>query len=223
MTASFKLRKRMEDAKTWSFGAETPTSMSGMDNSYVRPFGECHPDFYAIPIGQPWGVKMCVRRPMVPEAINMVEEEQKEKGMRDRGYWRAAVNLYDPEAKEPTQLWNPLKFQNRRIPYETELLEKDYIRGEIEYSGTGINPTTLPTNDRHARGKPYYQYGYDFTPHSDVETGYRSATRQEQSVPPKRFDITRLNQPFDIWKRRQEIHGNTCLDHWDKTHFDRDV
>ena len=153
-----------------------------------------------IPIGEPWGVKMCVRRPMVTGAVNMIEDQQKEKGMRDRGYWRAAVNVYDPEAKEPTQLWNPLKFHNRRIPYETELLQADLLHWEVDYNGTGINPTTLPTNDRHARGKPYYQYGYDFTPHSDVETGYRSATRQEQSVPPPKFQIDRLVQPYDMEK-----------------------
>ena len=130
MTSSFRLQKRFEERDNWSFD-ESPV---GYGDVYIRPFGECHPDFKAHPIGHPEGVKVCVRRPKPPVNTKPVEN----------GFFRYSYNLYDPKARKPTQMYNPTAPIDRRIPNESYLVSKDYISRGTRFNSTGLEALRTP-------------------------------------------------------------------------------
>lgn len=90
---------------------------------YVKPFGKCHPDFDTIllnnGVNDPRGVKICVRRP-----VDEIHKRHPEEYMT----YRYARSLY-----EPLVLKN---YDN--IPLESELIEKDYIKLNHDFNGTGL-------------------------------------------------------------------------------------
>jgi hypothetical protein len=226
MTSSFKIQQRLREGNLWKFGL-ADSQMGGQDDSYLRSYGECHPDFMAIPIGNPTGVKMCVRRvdpygrrfgetPTINATKELVDQKL-------NGYWRASPNLYDPRIQKPVQLWNPDAFPDRRTPYEQDLLRDDYLRWPVKYNGNGINLNRAPAEGKDT-GHAYYQYGDDFTPMEDHETGRRIATSMKDNVPRPKYDITRLVQPYPIWKRAQSAHGRgQAANSYDTNYFERIV
>jgi len=220
MSATFMLKKRMEQGNTWKFGLPGSV-MGGQDDSYVRPFGNCHPDYMGIPIGNPEGVLMCVRR--VDECGRRFGNTLQQKSNADiqdlNGYQRAAVNLYDPTAQLPTQKWNPQYFSDRRIPWEQDLIRHDYLRWPIKYDATGVEVLHAPAQGRD-EGKPYYQYAYDFTPVEDPDTGMRVAKSINDNAPEIKYDITRLHQAYPLWKSEQAVFGRN-QDKYDTRYFGR--
>lgn len=222
MTSSFLLQERLKDPKTWTFGLPDSV-MGGQDDHYLRSYGECHPDYMAIPIGNPTGVKVCVRR--VDHCGRRFGEtpllEAQSKIEQANGYYRGSVNLYDPMATIPQQDWNPQYYSSRRIPWEQDLLRKDYLRWEIKYNGTGVNLLHSP-HELRDKNKPYYQYGYSYTP-SDLEgTTWdpRTATDPRDNLPEPKYDVTRLHQPFTVWKDEQRYMGQN-QNEYDESYFHR--
>lgn len=201
----------------WSY--QLPGSpLGGMEDSYIRLQGNCHPDFVTHPIGRPDGVKMCVRKPLfgenavgcsplarIGDPLRVKAEYEKE---RSQGYNRGSVRMYDTQADFPIQEWNPQYYADRRSPWEQDLLARDYQHWPLRYSGTGINTLRAPAQLRDA-GKPYYQYGYSFTPKEGEDAGSRVATKPTQSLPEVKYDVTRLHQPYTVWKNEQEWMGAT--------------
>jgi hypothetical protein len=224
MTSSFMLQQRMRNKDQWSFGLNDNMTMKGQDDHYVRPFGECHPDFVAHPIGNPNGVKICVRRTDENgKRIGVQAQEneiQKERYMN--GYWRGSVNLYDPTLKKPVQKWNPQAYHNRRIPWEQDLLRDDYLKWEVKYNETGLKPTHSPSQLCDT-DKPYFQYGYSYTPQEDRKTGFRVGETLSDSLPEIKYDVTKLHQSYPLWKREQKFVGNKDVDKLDTQFFDRVV
>jgi hypothetical protein len=219
MTSSFMIsqlhKTQNKDGAPWHYGLPG-SPLGGMEDSYIRLQGNCHPDFITYPIGRAEGVKMCVRKPLVGannvgcsplarigEPLHAQAEWQKR---RNQGYNRGSVRLYDPQANFPIQEWNPQYYADRRIPWEQDLLARDYLRWPLKYSGTGIDTLHAPAQLRDT-GKPYYQYGYSFTPKDGWQYGDRTATRPDQSEPEIKYDVTRLHQPYTIWKNEQEYMG----------------
>lgn len=200
MTSTFLLNKRFEQAKTWSFG-DGCDPLGGWEDHYVRPWGECHPDYTAIPIGHPTGVKVCVRRYDGPCPANPNEVARD-----NNGYHRGSVNLYDTRANYPTQEWNPDYYHDRRMRWEGQLLHDDYPRWQTRYNGTGIRLMHAPAEGRDA-GHPYFQYAYSFTPLEDPKTGLRTACSPTQNVPMVKYDVTRLHQAYPQWKDEQKYMG----------------
>ena len=191
MTSSFLLQQKLRD--NW-------------DDTYLRPYGECHPDYEATPIGNPYGVKMCVRR--LVDGHRIGEKLAAQSKVPENGYFRGSVNLYDPKANIPTQEWNPDYYQNRRTYYEQTLLRDDYMKWPVWYNGTGLSLAHAPAQGRDT-GHPYHQYGYSATPDdSRAAFGYRSAVQSNQSMPETKYDLTRGIQPYPLWKREQSYVGN---------------
>src|SRR5690349_14472162 len=157
MTSSFILSQLEKRGGGGSYSLPG-SPLGGMEDAYIKLQGNCHPDFITIPIGRPNGVKQCVRKPghkpntRIGDALH---EDAKELMNRSQGYHRASPRLYDPHSNFPVQEWNPQYYSDRRMPWEQDLLRKDYQRWPMTYSGTGIHTLRAPAELRD-KGKPYY-------------------------------------------------------------------
>lgn len=204
MTSSFMLKERIKQRDRWTFELPDNRTMSGQDDHYIRPYERCHPDYMEIPIGNPYGVKVCVRR-VQPDGNRI--GDYKPPGDENNGYYRGATNLYNPRQVYPTQKWNPYNYSDRRIPWEQDLLRDDYLKWPIQYNGTGIK-INHPPDECNGGQTGFYQYGYSYTPKEDKQTGLRTASSPSQSIPERKYDVTRpYPQPFELWKKEQENVG----------------
>lgn len=221
MTSSFILKSlektQNERGAPWMYSLPG-SPLGGMEDSYIKLQGRCHPDFYTAPIGRAEGVKVCIRKPLVGDNSKScpptsrigdpLHSKAKWKKEQSQGYNRGSVRLYDPQSDFPIQEWNPMYYADRRTPWEQDLLMRDYQRWPLRYSGTGIDLLRAPSQGRD-EGKPYYQYGYSYTPVEDPNTGYRVASQPNQSRPEFKYDITRLHQQYPVWKNEQHwVGGN---------------
>lgn len=211
MTSSLALKKRKEMCPIWNFGyADSP--LGGWEDHYITPGGthECHPNYKAIPIGNPYGFMVCIKRrqPPQPKAYiggNLPGENQNgsshfeenpqdgysqgsshlEENPQD-GYHKYMVNLYDPNIKEPIQPYNPYYMKDRRTPYQADLIREDYLDRDFKYNGTGIQPIHVPPGNGD-QGQKYFEYGYSYI-----------------DKPPYKYDVSRLQQPYPVWKAEKE-------------------
>lgn len=227
MTSSFMLDSIYKKPGTWKY--RLPNSpLGGMEDSYIKLQGNCHPDFATMPIGNPEGVKMCIRKPggcgdttRIGHSLHVEAEKLKE---QSQGYNRASPRMYDVKSNTPIQEWNPQYYADRRTPWEQDLLRRDYQRWGMKYSGTGIKVLRTPSQLRD-EGKPYFEYGYSYTPVEDRDTGMRVGAKVSDSVPEYKYDVTRLHQPYPIWKNEQEWIGANPerINSYDKTFYKRVV
>ncbi len=184
MTSSFRLQKRREEAKKyglWKFG--------DFSQHFLRPFGNCPPGTTAIPIGHANGVKVCIREKQHDynkEYCQMLEKYSK----NCPAHFKYSVNLYNPLQKKPSQITNIYKYKYRRPPYFDYNLQADYIRSPAAFNSTGLSPCRTPPAQGHGpcEQTKFFQYGYDYL---------------EKAPPP--FDITRLQQPYKIWKSSKDF------------------
>lgn len=223
MTSSFILKKLGESRGTWSYALPTST-LGGIEDRYLKISGECHPDFITVPIGRPTGTKLCVRKtePDGRPISSGMRDDAKMIIENSQGYHRGSVNLYNVSAREPTQDWNPQYYSDRRTPWEADLLRRDYIHSPIFYNGTGIKTFRVPQELKDKDSK-YFSYGYSFTPNEDPYTGKRVATNWSQNVPPVKYDITRLVQPYTTYQTETEYMGHDTRKELDTSYTDRIV
>ena len=166
---------------------------------------------------------MCVRKQgmcggRIGDQLHRRAKFLKEEG---QGYHRGSVNLYDTRKDFPTQEWNPQYYADRRMPWEQDLLKADYPHWPLAYNGTGIKTLRTPLELRDSE-RPYFEYGYSFTPKEDDKTGNRIASKISDSIPPYKYDVTRLHNPYPVWKQEQSYMGRAA-DHEDTTNFKRVV
>lgn len=189
--------------------------LGGIEDRYVRINGECHPDFLTVPIGNPYGAKLCIRPPPREPYVSAAEFQRQgairtptpEKPFTPNGYYRGSVNLYNVYQKYPQQDWDPYAYADRRTLWEGDLIERDILREEVKYDGTGINPVRTP-HQLFDADAPYFEYQQSFTTREDPQTGLRTATSWADTVVPPKYDVTRLHQPYVSWKREYEYMGH---------------
>lgn len=208
MTSTFIIKKLNEQRSLWNYAAPNAT-LGGMEDRYIRSQGECHPDFAAIPIGNPQGALLCVRK--LDSCGDPIGTAMQEKSKRDiensQGFYRGSVNLYNVHDMVPTQQINPEEYSSRRIPWEGDLVRRDYLHRQLNYGATGITPVRTPHELLDA-DKPYWSYDQTFLPHEDPLTGKRIATKLSDNVPPPVYDINQLHQRFPINMKESEYIGN---------------
>ena len=97
-------------------------------------------------------------------------------------------------------LWFVDDFCNKFLPlWEAELIANDHLRLPMKYNATGIAPIHTPSS----RGTRFFEYGYSYT----------------EDQPPYKYNVTREQQPYPVWKNVQEFHNPTNqLDHLDVTY-----
>jgi hypothetical protein len=161
MTSSFRIKQRNKD-NVWRFGPYW--------SHYVKdqPGADCYPGDTAIPIGQPDGVKVCIK---TPEPGNNYMEYLTQPALQ--GYNRFSADLYDPTKVVATQISDIWKYRWRRMPNEPYNISHDYVRLPIRYDSTGLEALYQVAKD----GVPFYTYGVD-----------------EIEKPKQNYDITRLHQ-----------------------------
>jgi hypothetical protein len=231
MTSSFTLQQIDKAKGAWTYALPN-SSLGGLEDSYLKITGECHPDFTAVPIGNKYGTKMCVRNVDPGVAANgcgvqRIGDRLHEKGRfeieKAQGYRRGSVNMYDPLQRFPTQEWNPDFYSSRRTPWQGQLTLADYLQHtNVNYNGTGIKPlhTIHELNDKNTK---YLEYAYAFTPLEDPDTGKRVATSFNQAVLPPKYDLTRLVQPYILSTTESEYLGIPYGNTRDTTHYERIV
>jgi hypothetical protein len=211
MTASYLLEKINASGGKWTYSLPG-SPLGGLEDAYLRISGECHPNFIAVPLKNRYGTKWCLRKPevgcapnheigerLVTKAVEKVEESQ--------GYHRGSVDMYDTAANLPNQEWNPQFYSDRRTPWEGDLMKRDYIHLPINFNGTGIQTMRTPTELRDT-GRPYYEYGYSFTPDEDPSTGMRTATSFSQTKSPVKWNVTQAYQPYITFQNEHEYVRN---------------
>jgi len=159
-------------------------SFGDISDHYLSTWGVCHPNYTAIPIGSMDSeIKMCVKRKN-PDGTSIDQSKHTEP---ENGFFRFSSDLYNPTRERPRQISNPSDFYKRVPPHQFQLTRDDYMQTPIKYNATGIQKTRSPGAQK------YYQYTYD-------------AMLSPKYEPPK-YDVTRLQQPYPIWKSAQEYHN----------------
>lgn len=205
MTSSVLISKRLQEGAIWDFG--------DVSSHYIRPVNDCFPGDVAIPIGNSWGAKICVR----PQGLNQTNELNNlygdmEKYSKYAGLNRGSVNLYDPSIKRPIQQWNPQRYEDRRIPNESLLLQNDYLRWPIRYNGTGLETMHAPPDNSNFPPKPYYSYGYSYMGMDDTTNTWAPRSTSERPdktrCPTYLYDRTRGHQPMPVYQKEQAYIAN---------------
>lgn len=209
MTSSVLIKKRLQEGNIWKFGDES--------SHYIRPVNDCLPGDIAIPIGNTWGAKICIRPQQRDQNIQINQtNDMIDKMIPYAGLNRGSVNLYDPSKRYPIQQWNPQRYEDRRIPNESLLLQNDYLRWPIKYNATGLETIHAPPMNRKAVPfenpppfKPYYSYGYSYMAMDDSTNTWapRSTSTPGTRCPTPLYDRTRAHQPYPIYEKEQRyIH-----------------
>lgn len=187
--------RKVWDMKNFS---DVNDGLGGWSDMYITDGAttECHPDYQAIPIGDPYGFMVCKKRKRPLGRPNgLPGQATTGTGIEVNipmtmgpdsdinGYHKFSADLYRPN-KLPIQLQDPYAYNDRIIPDEQYYHRNDYIAREIQYSGDGIKPVHTPGPRR------YFEYGYSYTDN-----------------PPPKYDVQRLEQPFPVWRDIQEYHG----------------
>lgn len=201
MTSSWQLtnRKKMNWAWNISNFGDPDNALGGWEDHYIIDGAnrECHPNYEAIPIGNPYGFMVCKKR-KVPVSTSAASQSHGSPGGGQgldvpidpidpsmfNGYNKYSADLYRPWRETQIQITDPYYYYDRTTPNETFLHQRDYLARGIRYDGTGIHPIHTPGP------RKYFEYGYSYTPQ-----------------PPYKYDVTRLHQTYPIWKNTQIYHG----------------
>ena len=189
MTSSLSIKKRLEQPQVWTFGDPETSTLGGWDDHYLTPghTHECHPDYKAVPIGNPYGFMMCVKRDTSPKKSCNDTSEYTEK--KENGYFRYSSDLYNTKAKRPVQLYNPDFYNERRTPNEGLLITDDYLHLPIKYNGSGVYPIHTPTDSTTPYPPGYFEYGYS-----------------RKLKPPYKYDIVRGIQAYPVYRNMQQYN-----------------
>jgi hypothetical protein len=187
MTSSWLIQERKKMSDVWNidrFG-NPKDPLGGMEDHYITPghTHECHPNYEAIPIGNPYGFLMCKKR-TYPNGRPLDVPPVHEDLSKYNGYHKFQADLYAPPDSLPRQISNPDYYYNRVIPNEESFHRDDYIAREMGFNGTGIKMAHTPGP------RVYNEYCFDFTP-----------------LPPYKYDIQRLHQPYTVWRNEQAYKG----------------
>ncbi len=190
MTSSWALtqRKKMSDAWDIRKFSYPDDPLGGWESSYIinGAHRECGPEYEAIPIGNPYGFMMCVKRRGVGGKSLDTNQFEIDPSVFN-GYHRYSADMYRPWRETAIQISDPYDYYDRVIPNESYLQTEDYIAREVKFNGTGVTPIHTPGAPTH---HGFREYGYSFTPYA-----------------PYKYDITHLHQRFPLWKGLKGFHG----------------
>ena len=195
MTSSLSLKKRKEMWRDWgifNFG-DPENALGGWEDHYIADgIKNCRAGFDAIPIGNPYGFKICKRRKH-PNGQSMDVPKNPIEPRVWNGYNKYMADLYRPWRETQIQMYDPYNYYDRVIPNEQLLHRDDYIARPIRYDGIGVNPVHTPGPGR------YNEYGFSFTP-----------------KPPMKYDVKRLHQAYPVWKQTQIYQHPELQDRLDR-------
>lgn len=206
MTSSLLLTKRKQLGDIWNIRnfSRPGLPLGGWEDHYIINGATrvCSPDYYGIPIGNPYGFTVCVKkRDQEGRAANA--PPKKVDYSKYNGTHKFSADLYDPSKTEQTQLFNPYAYSDRRlVDNHEELIRDDYLRLPMKYNGIGIKPVRPVGYEKRKN------FGFSYL----------------KDNPPYKYDVTRLVQPYPVWKNEQEqltpVSKNSCT-HTELDNFDQ--
>lgn len=215
MSSSLMLSKRRQmmtadgKNKLWSFG-DPNNPLGGWEDHYITPghTHECHPNYKAHPIGNKYGFMVCVKRK--DENGRNIDQGSCADVSKYNGYHKFSSRLYDVSdpAAPPIQDFNPDSYDQRRMPYEAHFIQRDYVSRPFAYNGTGVRPVHTPGREKNERGTGFQEHGFSYT-----------------TNPPYKYDVTRLEQPYPVWKAERLRAGvsQESLDAFDREYMETRV
>jgi len=203
MTSSSSLTQRKRMGDTWRFGfPEDP--LGGWESHYLNVNSGCHecvPGYVAIPIGEPYGSQICVKRKGdCGKTLDKVQVETDPSVWN--GYNKYQADLYRPWRDTQIQLYNPYYYADRRTPHQSELITGDYLHLPSKYNANGINPIHTPGDTR------FYEYGFSYAKN-----------------PPYKWNVQELEQRYPIWKQEKIYHGypQEVMDEFDRRYQQKNM
>lgn len=210
MTSSYMLNQRRKMLQYDKSNFTTPhlDSLGGTEDAYIinSAHRECRSGFQAIPIGNPYGFAICKRMtgPCGTDAADFGTSAAKEAPVvrheqnveKFQGDSKFSADLYNPWYKRQVQMYNPDYYNERfKIPEFEYAVLNDYYDRRFEYNGTGISPkhqimVEPGTGNPLAPQPKDYQYAFART-----------------NNPPPKYDPSRLQQPYPVWKSEQQFYG----------------
>lgn len=133
MSSSYSINKRLRERNPRYMFTNT------LGDTYIRPYGKCHPDFDAVSIDRPGkaeGVNMCVRKQQSWQTDRSVVYNKP----IDR-----FSNFLPGENREG------IPKESTQMPNQPYLVANDVLRWEINYNGLGI-----PNSLKSAQGRDGY-------------------------------------------------------------------
>jgi len=218
MTSSWLLSQRKKQKSVWNIDnfSNPGNTLGGWEDHYITPghTHECHPDYTAIPIGNPYGFMVCKRKtekkvcencgfendiPIKGTSVASSNQNRKclscqkildvvsnENLHKLNGYHKFSADLYRPWQKEAIQITDPYSYYSRKTPNEQYLHANDYLSREIVYNSNGIDPIHTPGP------RKYREYGFAFTP----------------KIPPRKYDVQQLHQKYPYWEKEMLRNGD---------------
>ncbi len=209
MTSSWLLEQRKKNWPIWSISnfGNPDNSLGGWEDHYIvdGAHRECHPDYQAIPMGNPYGFMVCKKK-KYPDGRGLDTPHDPIDPSGYNGYNKYQADLYRPWRETAIQITDPYNYYDRTIPNEEFLHRRDYIARETQYNGTGVTPIHTPGP------RKYREYGF----------AYSDAGEGVVAKPPYKYDVTQLHQRYPQWKEIQIYHGVSQeeMDEVDKTYFE---
>lgn len=203
MTSSWALTKRKQMGQVWNIAnfGDPDNALGGWEDHYITPghTHECHPDYEAIPIGNPYGFMMCKKK-KYPDGRGLDAVHDPVDPSQFNGYNKYMADLYRPWRETQIQITDPYNYYDRTTPNEQFLHTHDYLARETEYSGTGVKPIHTPGH------RKFHEYGFSYT---------------SPGNPPYKYDVTQLHQRYPQWKELQVYHGasQAQMDALDQAHL----
>ena len=155
MSSSSSLKNRLNNHQDYNIGVT-------YDNSYLRPYNDCHPGDIARPIGRPDGPKICIRNPnSLPQAQNkesahehfLINKKNNRYNLYGGGVVRNRLNntcdVIDYLRHDKQNIDYTSGNCDEMIPNQKYLMYNKFIPNEIPYNGLGF------PNNLKAR---YYKY-----------------------------------------------------------------
>jgi len=203
MTSSWALTKRKQMGQVWNIAnfGDPDNALGGWEDHYITPghTHECHPDYEAVPIGNPYGFMMCKKK-KYPDGRGLDAVHDPVDPSQFNGYNKYMADLYRPWRETQIQITDPYNYYDRTTPNEQFLHTHDYLSRETEYSGTGVKPIHTPGH------RKFHEYGFSYA---------------SPGNPPYKYDVTQLHQRYPQWKELQVYHGasQAQMDALDQVHL----
>jgi hypothetical protein len=135
---------------------------------YIRPYGQCHPDFVSIPINRPDGPRVCVRKPEKQRDPPQPTEDERNIDGAGNMYTLKKNFVVDRTRGMPRE-----KFE--KMPNQDELVKNGYLRWEKRQNPLGV-PNQLWYNNGYNVDGAYVKdrtWLDDTTTDTTVETSRR--------------------------------------------------